>query len=177
MTLESVDAKLSEKTRQIDKMLDEKISELRIISKEIKKDLEKLERLRKAQKDSLVETQQKLEALEETRKSLVADMNSELIKSQSKVEEFLSDSQEKVGEIERRVNQTLELESNIVDSLVKDSSTKISAAGEEKKAEISKKIEKQLDSIEASRAAFEQHARQKLLEMEKILSELKKARK
>ena len=128
LILESVDSRLEQKTKQLDKMLDDKIRELKEVSKEIKADSAKLEKLRGTQKDGLRQVAETLEGLEEAKNSLVSEMNSELIKSKSAVEEFLEKSQKKLDEIDARINETLQLESSIVEGLVRDADAKIDEA-------------------------------------------------
>ena len=128
LILESVDSRLEQKTKQLDKMLDDKIRELKEVSKEIKADSAKLEKLRGTQKDGLRQVAETLEGLEEAKNSLVSEMNSELMKSKSAVEEFLEKSQKKLDEIDARINETLQLESSIVEGLVRDADAKIDEA-------------------------------------------------
>ena len=128
LILESVDSRLEQKTKQLDKMLDDKIRELKEVSKEIKADSAKLEKLRGTQKDGLRQVAETLEGLEEAKNSLVSEMNSELMKSKSAVAEFLEKSQKKLDEIDARINETLQLESSIVEGLVRDADAKIDEA-------------------------------------------------
>ncbi|MDD5148568.1 MAG: hypothetical protein PHH08_03845, partial [Candidatus ainarchaeum sp.] len=60
LTAEAVNSKLEQKTRQLDKMLDAKVLELKEISRAIKGDVARLEKLQQAQKDGLKEIMQKL---------------------------------------------------------------------------------------------------------------------
>jgi hypothetical protein len=175
LTVETVNSKLEQKTRDLGKMLDAKVLELKEISKSVKNDIARLEKLQQAQKDSLKQIDERLGELDETKKTLIAEMNSELIKSKSEIEEFLDSSNKKVQETQAMINETLELESSIVDGLVKDTETKISASKLERENASAKKFEAALDALEIARAGFEQQAAEKIAEIEKQLKLLKKS--
>jgi hypothetical protein len=175
LTVETVNSKLEQKTRDLGKMLDAKVLELKEISKAVKNDIARLEKLQQAQKDGLKQIDERLGELDETKKTLIAEMNSELIKSKSEVEEFLDSSNKKVQETQAMINETLELESSIVDGLVKDTETKISASKLERENASAKKFEEALDALGIARAGFEQQAAEKIAEIEKQLKVLKKA--
>ena len=166
LTLEQVDSKLESKTAQLDGMLDNKIQELKTISREIKSDLSGLQKLHKTQNTGIEEIKKELEELQETKKQLVAEMNSELLKSKSKVETFLDASQTKIKDIDKRVSQTLELESNIVETLSKNAEEKLDSASVGLQSRIEERFEERLAS-----------QKEKILEIESSLKGLKKKKK
>ncbi|MDD5163681.1 MAG: hypothetical protein PHD95_05760 [Candidatus ainarchaeum sp.] len=174
LAVETMNAKLGQKTKEIDKMLDAKVLELKEISKSVKGDISKLEKLQQSQKEGLEQINERLAGLDEAKKTLIVEMNSDLIKSKSEIEEFLSSSSKKVQEIEARVNETLELESNIVDSLVKETEAKLASSQSGRENASAKKFEEALDALGIARQGFEQQAREKLLEIDRQLKLLKK---
>ncbi|MBN1941117.1 MAG: hypothetical protein JW772_02960 [Candidatus Diapherotrites archaeon] len=135
LTMGKIDAKLDGKAKEVDQMLEAKITELRSLTKAIKTDVARLEKIRMEQKAGLEEIKNEIKELEETKSSLIAEMNSDLIKSKSSIAEFLDLAEKKIPEIEGRITKTLELESEIIESLVKNAESKIEEIVEKKLAE------------------------------------------
>jgi len=167
LTLEKVDSRLEEKAKELDSMLDAKIQELKSVSREIKKDIAELEKLKQKQKTGLAEIESQLSGLSDSKDRLVAEMNSELLKSKAKVEEFLANAEEKINDIDRRVSQTLELESNIVESLSKNAEEKISRNAYSAESELEAKFLERLEALRKENTAVKQNLSERISALEK----------
>ncbi len=135
-----VETELEDKAKEIESVVDSKVSELKELNKEIKENIAEMELKREEQKKVVAEFESKLEELRTVKQELVTDMNSELIKSKSQAQEFLDNAEKKMGEIDSRVSRTLELESKIAEGLIKDAQDKIDEISLEKSEELSVKV-------------------------------------
>ncbi|MDO8428095.1 MAG: hypothetical protein Q7S92_02680 [Candidatus Diapherotrites archaeon] len=148
---EKVNVELQGKEKEITEIINSKIQELTELAKEIQANLQDIERLKIGQQQVLKEFEVKKQELIQTKNKMVIEMNSELIKEKSSAEEILNQLKEKLGEIDNRVDKSLELESKIVEGLVADAEDQITQLKDEKKSELSADIEAELEKLEVIR--------------------------
>jgi chromosome segregation ATPase len=171
--LEKVNAQLEKKAREVEQVIDQKIAEMGAASKELQREISALEKARAEHKGVLEEAKAKLAALDGTKNRLVSEMNSELIKAKSSMQEFMDSSQEKVREMDDRVNKTLEVGMSVIEGLKADAEAKLQQMAAEKGKGIESEVRARLDALDDTRMAFESQVKehlQKIASMEKSLS-------
>jgi len=161
---EKLISSLSEKEQQFDSVIDGKISELREMSKTIHEEIDSMEKSMAQNKKFAAEIAELETSLNNARNRFIQDMNAEMIKSKSKSEEFFSDSEQRMSEIEARLNKTLELETQIIDGLVKDAEDRIEHMVIEKNEDLENQLKGRLAELDKLA---------KLIEPQRVDSKLK----
>ena len=151
LTIESAREKMDSKVKEITGLMDGKIAEMKELNKSIRENAEMLEKKKAEQSDSLAEFESKLGELQNTKKQLISEMNSELIKSKSSAQEFIDKSAEKIREIDERVSKTLELESKIAEGFIKDAKDRIDEIVLQKIEALKEEIEREISGLKEIR--------------------------
>jgi hypothetical protein len=140
---------LAEKQQEITFIIDSKIAELKKYNHEIEDNLKKINELKEEQEKTVKELSESLENLKKTKTQLVMEMNSELIKSKSKAQEFLDNSDKHLQEMDERINKTLELEKNIAEGMMAKAEQKIEQMTLEKANELVDELQIELNKIKS----------------------------
>ncbi len=160
--MEKVNAKLDEKGKEVEELIDKKIVEMKQTSSTLEKEMGDLEVNRKQYKDFISEMTTKLTELEHTKNKLVSGMNSELIKSKSEMQEFMDSSQSKVRDIDDRVNKTLEVGLSVIDGLKVDAETQLKDFAIKRSDDLNHDMREQLGELKDTKGAFENQIKENL---------------
>lgn len=152
LLVSKVDSSLEDKKKEIISVIDAKMAEIKRISELTDEALKRQEAQNKFSSEMVKTLNEKIEDLENTKSRMLKDLNSSIIENNSKVEEMLKRTEAKRNEIDARINRALELESKIMEGLLKDAEAKIDkmtlAKSDEFIARINEKI-KYLETIQA----------------------------
>ncbi|MFA4907431.1 MAG: hypothetical protein WC602_04115, partial [archaeon] len=154
LIIDKTNSALESKSSEIAKKIEERISKLKEIDSEIKHDLEKVEKANEMNARMATSVSLKLEEISKTKSELVREMNSELIKSKSELEEyrgqieaFLKDAQSGLVDIDQRLNSTLQLQSRIAESVLKEARDKIDKLALQKNQQLEQQLRNQLSEV------------------------------
>jgi len=165
LLLGKIDARLEQSEEDSARLFEEKLKEIKLLNESVKKSLELLGGKKEEFKSAVDELDSKLSDLNETKKEMISETNSELITMKSQMQEFLDSAKERMSEIDSRVSKTLELETKIAEGLIQDAEDKLNEIASEKGLELSKKVNASLANLEEL---------EKKLDPEKIQSQLQK---
>ena len=154
LVIEKTNSALESKSSEIAKKIEERISKLKEIDSEIKHDLEKVEKANEMNARMANSVSMKLEEISKTKSELVREMNSELIKSKSELEDyrgqvetFLKDAQLRLAGIDQRLNSTLQLQSRIAESVLKEARDKIDKLALQKNQQLEQQLQSQISEV------------------------------
>jgi len=116
---------LEQKQKEITLIIDGKIKEIRNQANELTKNIASAGNAKQEQEKHLTEIKQVLEDAKKMKSQLLVEMNSELVKSQSKAQEFIDKADIRLKEMDERVNKTLALEKNVAEGLLQETEQKI----------------------------------------------------
>jgi hypothetical protein len=116
---------LEQKQKEITLIIDGKISEFRNQASELTKKMASVGTAKQEQEKHLEEIKKVLEDAKKMKSKLLVEMNSELVKSQSKAQEFIDKADVRLKEMDERVNRTLTLEKNVAEGLLQETEQKI----------------------------------------------------
>ncbi len=140
LLINKVDTSLAQRTKEITDVIDNRINELKRVSKLTEDSLAGLEAQKKSHGQLIASIDEKSASLEKLKSDLISDMNASLIESQSKIESFLKESEKKRAETDARINRTLQLESKITEGLLTDAQQKIDKMALEKSDELALEV-------------------------------------
>jgi hypothetical protein len=166
LLVSKVDAEIETKAKGFVDMISLKLKEMREINRGISGQIEQLEQAQqkaKADEESLL---QRLEEVDKVKQGLVASLNSEIIKSKTDSKAFVEEMNQKLSQMDDRINKTLELENQIVEGLVRDAEQRVEKMMELKSEEVSKAASAKLDELKQMKAGFESEQQKKLQEIE-----------
>jgi hypothetical protein len=171
--LSKVDAKLESKSKEIEEILDGKISELKKESAGVKNELQ-LFQAKKIQHDEFMEKlNTELSQLDKTKNTLISEMNSELIKAKSANQEFLDGAQEKVAKLDERVNKTLEVGLDVIDGIKADAETNLKNLVGDKIKALSNNSKDRSGELDDTKRAFEVQIREHMHKLATLEKDLK----
>jgi len=116
---------LEQKQKEISIIIDGKINEIKAQSKGLTTQIESIKAAKQGQQQNLDDIKQVLEDAKKTKSQLLVEMNSELVKSQSKAQEFIDKADEQLKVMDERIDKTLALEKNIAEGLLQETEQKI----------------------------------------------------
>jgi hypothetical protein len=116
---------LEQKQKEISIIIDGKINEIKAQSKGLTAQIESMAAAKQGQQQNLDEVKQVLDEAKKTKSQLLIEMNSELVKSQSKAQEFIDKADEQLKSMDARIDKTLTLEKNIAEGLIDEAEQKI----------------------------------------------------
>ena len=120
-----VDSTLETKSQQIETMIDTKIAELKNVNIVAQETLKMLSAQKTVNQNLFAEIDGKIKEFEQLKQKSLSELNTEIMKSQTQVELFINESQEKRDSLDKRINRTLELEAKITEGLMDDARQKI----------------------------------------------------
>ncbi len=144
---EKINSKMEEKELEVASVLNTKISELKKLGSQLKIDLEQVEKKTQENKLMLEKFKMLEEELKELKNSLIKEMNSELIQSKSDAQDFLESSKKRLEELDQRISKTLELQSNIVEGLIKEAEDKVSSIAVQKNTDLENEMKNKLSEM------------------------------
>ena len=116
---------LEQKQKEISIIIDGKINEIKEQSKGLTAQIDSIKVAKQGQQQNLDEVKQVLDEAKKTKSQLLIEMNSELVKSQSKAQEFIDKADEQLKSMDARIDKTLALEKNIAEGLIDEAEQKI----------------------------------------------------
>ena len=120
-----VDSTLETKSRQIETMIDTKIAELKNVNIIAQETLKMLSAQKTVNQNIVTKIDGTVKEFEQLKQKSISELNTEIMKSQTRVELFINESQEKRDSLDKRINRTLELEAKITEGLMDDARQKI----------------------------------------------------
>ncbi len=167
LQLAKMNAALEAKTKEVTSLIDLRIVELKKMKEEKKAAETVLAAKQDLSKQTFERLSQELSSVQKERNASLQEFNSELIKAKSKFEELVEDARQKLTGLEERATQTLELETSIIDGMVKDAQNRIDRLTIEKMDGLAKDVQQALTEFEAIKAGFDfQKAEQQLQRFE-----------
>lgn len=142
-------ASTEKKSREFNEMIDAKIGELKKLKDEKKSQESAIVVKQEMARETFERLTKELEAVQKQRVALLQDFNAELIKSKSQMEELVEDARQKLVALEERATQTLELETAIIDGMVKEAQNRIDRLAVEKMDDLTKDVRTALTEFEA----------------------------
>ncbi|MEK6972807.1 MAG: hypothetical protein AABW72_02090 [archaeon] len=155
LLIEKVNSQLSMKSEEIEDIINSKITEMGNLNTEIKRNIEELKLKQQEHKEILDDVERKKIELMQVKDRILADMNTELIKSKSEVEEAVGKIESHLQELDQRVERTLSLESEVVEGLVNSTEKKIVEIQNEKRQELTDAVSLEIKRIEEVRAKID----------------------
>ena len=171
---EKIDSKLDEKEQEFSNLIDAKIKELKDVSKQTKADVATLQLEKQRFKEVLAEVNAGLADLDKTKRSLLTELNSELIKLKSNSQEYITETEQRLKEIDARVGKTLEMESQVAEGLVREAEQKIAGMTEEKSEALIAGIRIELDKMMDARRNLETAIEKRLTELDELRDAMKR---
>lgn len=150
LLMAKVNAELDRKTKEVIETLDQRIADLKIQQQKAKEQQDLLKTEQKLAQDLFKQLSDELTRFRSLRDKSISEFNSESIKSKSLVSEVVEDSQKKLLAIEERATKTLQLESAIVEGMVKDGQNRIDRLALAKIDELSAEVSTKLAEFEAA---------------------------
>jgi hypothetical protein len=147
-----VDAVLEAKSKAVEAVIDTKIAELKNVNIAAQESLKKLEAQKGLNQSMIAEIDSKIAGITKLKETMVTDLNTEIMKSQEKLENFLNESMEKRDSLDKRINRTLELETKITEGLLEDAKQKIDGMAIAKSTELEEKLSQELEKLKRMEA-------------------------
>lgn len=164
LLVSQMEERLEEKFREASYFVEQKLVEIKAAKSELAEASSILSEERKAQKQFLREYEASVSELRGTKETIIAEMNSELIRAKSNAQSVVDAAEAKIREIDERVSRTLELESNIAQGLLGDAESKIQAMVDEKAVEARLELSKTMQGIKGIRDEIEKSLKKKIAE-------------
>lgn len=149
-----MNASLEGKTKEVTSLIDMKIAELKKMKEEHRAQESAVQAKQDLAKQTFEALSQELAVLQKQRNQSLQEFNSELIKTKSKFEETIEDARQKLTALEERATQTLELETAIIDGMVKDAQNRIDHLAIEKVDSLTKDVKQAVTEFEALKTGF-----------------------
>jgi DNA repair exonuclease SbcCD ATPase subunit len=149
-----MNAALEAKEKEVTSMIDNRIAELKKMKEEKRAAETALTAKQDLSKQTFERLSQELASVQKERNASIQEFNSELIKAKSKFEEVIEDARQKMTGLEERAAQTLELETAIIDGMVKDSQNRIDHLTIEKMDSLARDVRQALTEFEALKTGF-----------------------
>ncbi|MFH1586607.1 MAG: hypothetical protein ABID38_01995 [Candidatus Diapherotrites archaeon] len=149
LTNSKVDANLEKRGAELKEMVANRMTELSTIHEELQSATTSFKAARADNDERVRRLNEKMAEMEKTKSRLVSEMNSALIESQSKSQEYLDEAKRKVTDIDARINRTLQLESKITEGLIEDAKAKVDKLALKKNDELDKQIKEKIAELDA----------------------------
>ncbi|PIU21469.1 MAG: hypothetical protein COT15_02110 [Candidatus Diapherotrites archaeon CG08_land_8_20_14_0_20_34_12] len=175
LLVEKINSQLSMKSEEIEEVINAKIAEMSNLNNEIKRNIEELRMRQEEYKEIIQDMEKKKIELMRVKDKILTEMNTELIKSKSGVEDSIGKIDEHIQELETKVERTLALESQVVEGLVNSTEKRIDEIQNEKREELSQAVSAELRRIEETRAKIDvDKITAKIKQLEESRQELEK---
>ncbi|MBU1930119.1 hypothetical protein KJ972_01300, partial [Candidatus Micrarchaeota archaeon] len=170
LVLAKMNAALDDKTKEVSELIDAKIKELKKIREEKEKTISSMDIKQDMVKETFSKLSEELEGTQKERKKSLENFNASLIKVKSQFEETIEDARQKLVALEERATQTLELETAIIDGMVKESQSRIDQMALEKVDDLTSDVREALTELEALKVGLD------VEEVNKQIGEIKQAK-
>lgn len=164
LLLAKMNASLEKKTGELTEFIDAKIAELKKLKDDKKQQETVLETKQTLAREIFEKLSQELDAVKKQRNQSLQEFNAELIKVKSRFEETIEDARQKLVALEERATQTLELETAIIEGMVKDAQNRIDRLAVGKIDDLAKEVRQSITEFEALKTGFDLEAAQKQLQ-------------
>jgi hypothetical protein len=155
LMMAKMNSELEKKSAEFSAMLDERITELKRTKDEFKKEEDLMRTERKVASELYRQLSEELSKSKELRDKSVAQFNADLLKSRSDVLVLIEDSRKKMLAIEERATKTLQLETAIIEGMVKDAAGRIDRLTVDKIEELAQGVQARLDEFEQMKAGVD----------------------
>ncbi|MBU0662623.1 MAG: hypothetical protein ABH854_00295 [Candidatus Diapherotrites archaeon] len=148
LMMDKINSQLDEKSENVTEVVRDKIEELKKIDALTRDALSRMESQKKENAKAIAEMDTQVSSLERTKSALIREMNTEVIKSRSEIEDFIQESRKKRDEMQTRINRAIELESKIREGLLQEAKSRIDKMALAKNAELTDKVERRINELE-----------------------------
>ena len=154
LLVSKVDSELEAKAKGFAEMIEMKLREMRGINKQIASQIETVKEMERGSKVSADAISQRLEEADKLKERILSSLNGELINTRSESRSLVEEMSKKLGDMDERINKTLQLENQIVEGLVKEAERRVVALLEEKSAEFSAETKSRIEDIGKLKDSF-----------------------
>ncbi|MFA4855013.1 MAG: hypothetical protein WC634_00295 [archaeon] len=154
LLVSKVDSELEAKAKGFAEMIEMKLREMRGINKQIASQIETVKEMERGSKVSADAISQRLEEADKLKERILSSLNGELINTRSESRSLVEEMGKKLGDMDERINKTLQLENQIVEGLVKEAERRVVALLEEKSAEFSAETKSRIEDIGKLKDSF-----------------------
>lgn len=169
-----LNAQLEAKSKDISDLLDSKIREVKKSVTERDQALTSFEAQKELIRQTFVQVSKELAELQKQRKQSVVDLNAALLKQQQQLEDWSATAKQKLHQLEERATQTLQLETSVIDGVVKDAANKVDQTVAEKMGVLSEEVQESISELEALKGKIDAaHLDNQLKSLEETKKELR----
>jgi len=143
-----IDSHLELRADELTKVVEARAKSLEDIHSKVQEEFIKVQSEKAFNTELLNTINEKTASLEGIKNQMISDTNTSLINTESKFNEFMTESKSKRAELEARVNRALQLESKITEGLIQDAKHKIDSLTLAKEDELTKKVQVKLHEFE-----------------------------
>jgi hypothetical protein len=165
-----VDSELEEKAKGFAEMIEMKLREMRGINKQIAAQIETLKETELGSKAGADAISKRLEEADRLKERILSSLNGELINIRSESRALVDGMNQKLADMDGRINKTLQLENQIVEGLAKEAERRVVALLEEKSAEFSNESKMRMKDIEELKDSFSEAQKAELAKTEEGFS-------
>ncbi len=162
LLVSKVDAELEAKAKSFAGMIELKLNEMRGINKHIESQITSLKEAEERSKKEAQSLSRMLEEINKIKESIVASLNTELIKSRTESKQLVEEMNKKLIEMDSRINKTLQLENQIVEGLVKEANNSVAKMLEEKSIDFIAESKRRSKDLREIRDRFEKEQRESI---------------
>jgi len=152
LMIAKVNSQLDKKTREITDLLDERIAELKKSRDELRAEQDSFKMEKKIASDLFRQLSDELVKSKELRDRSLTQFNTDLIKSKSDISLTLDDARQKMLVIEERATKTLQLETAIIEGMIKDAGNRIDRMTIAKVTSLAGNLEEKINSVSSSKS-------------------------
>ena len=166
LLVSKVESELEAKAKGFAEMIEMKLREMRGINKQIASQIETVKEMERSSKAGADAISQRLEEADKLKERVLSSLNGELINIRSESRSLVEEMNKKLGDMDERINRTLQLENQVVEGLVKEAERRVVALLEEKSAEFSAESKRRIEDIGKLRDSFKEAQKAEFAETE-----------
>ncbi len=178
LMLAKINSQLEKKTSELVAMLDERIAELKKTRDELRHEQDLLRTEKRVASELFKQLSEDLSHSKEVRDKAFAQFTTDVIKSKTDVNSTIEDARKRMMAIEERATKTLQLETAIVDGMIKDAGNRIDRMTIHRIEELTGNVTEHLAEIERIRTEVDWATLQKdIKNLKERVNELELAQK
>lgn len=170
LLVSKVDSELEAKAKGFAEMIEMKLREMRGINKQIAAQTETMKETEQGSRASADAVSKRLEEADRLKERILSSLNGELINIRSESRALVDEMNQKLAEMDGRINKTLQLENQVVEGLVKEAGRRVAGLLEEKSAEFSTESKRLVRGIEELKDSFSDAQKAELAKTEEGFS-------
>ncbi|MBU1120986.1 hypothetical protein KJ660_03865, partial [Candidatus Micrarchaeota archaeon] len=144
---EKINSVLDEKVNELNNALEEKTEKFNKLSKSVASGIAKQAEEKASYEQLLEEIEKRIEDLPDLKKRLVSKVEEETEQMKNSSKKFIEEAEEGMNEMDERINKALELETKIIEGLVKDTEERIQEMAEKRSNFLSGELKVKLDEL------------------------------